>query len=175
MAVCEICGCKTDELDFVVGSLNGEDKKMCSFCHKQFNSFGESLSEAQLRWLKAIASKDVSTRSDDTAAALRLILSKYDSQISGEGSAFYPKIEVYNAQPERKSVIIENVDKDQLILELISRVEKLENTLLLMKRKQIIKTILEIGVPLVLGIIILIVFFSSGLYDTLAGLYGSFM
>ncbi len=175
MAVCEICGCKTDELDFVVGSLNGEDKKMCSFCHKQLQGFGESLREAQLRWLKAIVSKDVPTRGEATASALRLVLNKYDSQNFDSDGAVYPKTEVYNAHPEKKSVKIENVDKDQLILELMGRVEKLESTLLLMKRKQIIKTILEMGIPLVLAIIILIAFFSSGLYDTLAGLYGSFM
>ncbi len=171
MAVCEICGCKTEELDFVVGSLNGKEKKMCSFCHKQLKAIGEKATEPQLRWLNAVISKDVSQRSSETASELK----EYFEKLGGsEISAQAPIEKVYKAQAEKQPVVLD-ADKDKLILELVTRVEKLENTLLLMKRKQIIKTIIEIVVPIILGIIILIVFFSSGLFDTLSDLYSSFI
>ncbi len=181
MAVCEVCGCKTDDLDFVNGNINGLEKKVCSFCDRQLKAItGEKLTEAQLRWLNTAINKEVAERGKDTAVALKALLEKCGADLQPQTFNAAPTARVYKANSVGKtittgSIDAADVDKDQLILELLGRVEKLENTLLLMQRKQIIKTIIEICVPVILGIIILIVFFSSGLYDTLASLYSSFM
>ena len=39
MAVCPICGCKTDELDFVEKMIGTVNCKACSFCSRQLNVF----------------------------------------------------------------------------------------------------------------------------------------
>ncbi len=176
MAVCEICGCKTDELDFIQGSVNGLSKKMCSFCDKQLKAMGDSPNEVQLRWLNAVVSKEVAERNGDTAAALSEILKKHsDSKVFEDSPAGAPAAEKAIPKKQKGKVSAENVDKDELVLELLGRVEKLEKALITMKRKEIIKTIIEIIMPIILGILILIIFFSSGLFDALSGLYGEFI
>ncbi len=175
MAVCEICGCKTDELDFVTGNLNGAEKRMCSFCKKQLSGFSENPGEAQLRWLSAVLSKEVPSRSEATAAALNELAQKSGASASNEVKTSDLNGEFDFKASSKGGTVTTDVDKDRLILELLGRVEKLEKALILMKRKQIIKTIIEIIVPIILGILILIVFFSSGLFDTLSGLYGQFI
>ena len=79
MAVCPICGCKTDELDFVERKITDTDCKVCSFCNRQLNVFDtvDEPTEAQLRWLVAVIGKDVPERADTILAALKSIRSRY--------------------------------------------------------------------------------------------------
>ena len=53
MAVCPLCGCKTDELDFVLCKIEDTEAKVCSFCDKQINKINtdEKQASAQLRWI----------------------------------------------------------------------------------------------------------------------------
>ena len=53
MAVCPICGCKTEEIDFVTKKMNDIECKVCSFCNRQLSIFDglDKPTEAQLRWL----------------------------------------------------------------------------------------------------------------------------
>ena len=54
---------------------------------------------------------------------------------------------------------------DNLIIELQNRITALENEIRAMKRKQMIKTIIELGAPVALLILLIIVFISSGIVD----------
>lgn len=176
MAICQVCGCKTDELDFVEGHIGGLEKKVCSFCHRQLKNLdGESVGEAHLKWLSAVVGKDVPEREEEVFLALKGILEKHGVQ--QEISVPVPNadlsVKAYNVQEKAENPVSAD-EKDRLIAELTDRVDKLEKTVILMKRSQIIKMICEIAIPVILGIIILIVFFSSGFYNTLSDLYSSF-
>ncbi len=174
MAVCPVCGCKTDALDFVNGSIGGLQKSVCSFCDRQLKAFdSDEVSDAQLKWLKAVITKDVPERDDTVSDALKSIYEKTGSIIEDVSVVDeVPEQKAYNATP-KKTVVVNN-EKELLIAELSARVDSLEKTVIDMKRRQLIKTICEIAIPVILGIIVMIVFFSSGFYRTLSDLYGSF-
>lgn len=173
MAVCPVCGCKTDALDFVNGSIGGLQKPVCSFCDRQLKAFeGDEVSDAQLKWLKAVITKDVPERDDTVSDALRNVYEKTGGIIEDVSVVDeVPEQKAYNATP-KKTVV--NSEKDLLIAELSARVDSLEKTVIDMKRRQLIKTICEIAIPVILGIVVMIVFFSSGFYRTLSDIYGSF-
>jgi len=176
MAVCQVCGCKTDELDFVDGRIGNLEKKVCSFCGRQLKNIdGESITDAQAKWLSAVASKDVPEREADVSEALKDILKKHNAgvEISAPQESAEPQVKFYKAKDAGKKAVAES-DKDEQIAELTARVEKLEKMLIAMKRSQLIKLLCEIAIPVILGIVILIIFFSSGFYQTLSDLYSSF-
>ncbi len=170
MAICPVCGCKTDELDFVEGSINGLEKKVCSFCDRQLKGFSEEPTPAQIRWLGAVLAKEVE-RDEDVKKALKELFEKY-----GSGEIIIQQAAKTKTPAMNKKISSDDFDdKDKVIAQLVKRVEFLEKELVSMKRKQMIKSLLEILLPVVLGIVILIIFFSSGLFDTLSGLYDQFM
>lgn len=170
MAVCPVCGCKTDELDFVQGKVGSWSGNICSFCEKQIKSIDvdNGLTEAQLRWVNAALSKDVQ-RDEDLLSALKTLTGM---PVAAEVTQQYPIVTHYSA-PQSTSVksVTGSQTNDEVIKQLEKRIEQLEKQLRIMKRSALIKTILEICIPIILGIIILIVFFSSGLFDYLADLY----
>lgn len=169
MAVCPVCGCKTDELDFVKGSVGNWNGNICSFCHKQLSGFGDTLTEAQVRWVGAVLSKDVSEREDVLLEALKSLSGDAFSPVQ---DAQYPKVTTY--APQGRMPVSSADVNDETIKQLLSRIEALEKQIKAMKRSSLIKSILEVCIPIILGIIILIVFFSSGLFDALSGLYNQF-
>lgn len=179
MAVCPVCGCKTDALDFVQSKIGAMDINVCSFCHKQLNSLnGNSAGEAQLNWLTAVLGKDVPERGAEVVKELRALLEKHSAPTPVEGTASEP----YNppATPVKTTVYKANSGeakegKDAEIAELTDRIEKLEKQLLAFKRSLLIKTICEIALPVILLIIIFIIFFSSDFYGELSFLLDSFM
>lgn len=166
MAVCPICGCKTEALDFVDRKLNNADCKVCSFCNRQLGVFDtvDEPTEAQLRWIDAVLGKDVAERDNNVLEALKAIRQKFPEKVIEQPAApSQAKINVVQQGAVKKV----NADDpaDDTILELRSRITALENEIRAMKRKQMIKTIVELGAPFVLLIILLIVFMSSGLLD----------
>ena len=170
MAICPVCGCKTDELDFVKGSVNGVERDICSFCHRQISGFGNNPSGAQVKWLGAVLNKEVS-RDEQLQSALKEL---FDENSTGE--MYVEQISASSVPSLDTKISSEDFDdKDKVIAQLVKRVEMLEKELVSMKRRQMIKTIVEILLPVILGIVILIVFFSSGLFDALTGLYDQFM
>ena len=172
MAVCQICGCKTDELDFVDVRIGELPKKACSFCGRQLKNLnGENVTEAQVKWLAAAINKDVPGREDDVLEALKELLKKTGvaEEIPAPQVPYSAEVKHYKAQ-SKSSFGADDGDKDKLIAELNARVDKLEKTIIAMKRSQLIKLICEISIPVILGIIFLIVLFSSGFYDRLAEL-----
>lgn len=176
MAVCQICGCKTDELDFVDSRIGNLEKRVCSFCSRQLKNLdGESISDAQVKWLSAVVSKDVPEREEEVSEALSSILKKQGASVDLPASQDKTESQVkyYKAQG-KGSAVVSDGNKDEQIAALTARVEKLEKMLIAMKRSQLIKLVCEIAIPVILGIIILIVFFSSGFYQTLSDLYSSF-
>ncbi len=177
MAVCQFCGCKTDELDFVDVRIGGLDKKACSFCRRQLKNFdGDNISDAQIKWLLAVINKAVPDREEDVLDALKELLEKNGgaSEATAPQEPYAAEVKHYKAQSSKAQVTSDDGDKDRLIAELTTRVDKLEKTIIMMKRTQLIKLVCEIAIPVILGIIILIIFFSSGFYNTLSGLYSSF-
>ena len=169
MAVCPICGCKTDELDFVERKITDTDCKVCSFCNRQLNVFDtvDEPTEAQLRWLVAVIGKDVPERADTILAALKSIRSRY-----AENEIIQPAVPTQ----QKKNVVQHGSDKrtdvdDDLIIELKNRITALENEIRTMKRKQMIKTIVELGAPFVLLILLVIVFLSSGIMDNIRAIF----
>ena len=57
---------------------------------------------------------------------------------------------------------------------LLKRLEKLEGDFAKYKKSQLIKMVVELGLPVVLAIIIAIIFFASGLYDSLSSIMSMF-
>jgi hypothetical protein len=51
---------------------------------------------------------------------------------------------------------------------LVARLEKLEKSFNKYRKAQLMKTVMELGIPVILAIIIAIIFFSSGLFDSLS-------
>lgn len=163
MAVCPICGCKTDELDFVERKLSDVGCKVCSFCNRQLNVFNtvNEPTEAQLRWLVAVIGKEVPERENAVLDALKAIRSRFSETEEEQPAApMKQKINEVQQAPVKKS----STD-DNLIIELQNRITALENEIRTMKRKQMIKTIIELGVPVALLILLIIVFLSSGIID----------
>jgi hypothetical protein len=62
-----------------------------------------------------------------------------------------------------------NISVDQYN-NLIKRLEKLEGDFSKYKKSQLIKMVIELGLPVVLVIVLAIIFFASGLYESLSQL-----
>ncbi len=181
MSICPVCGCRTDELDFVDASINGTQCRTCSFCEKQLKNFGTEAAptEAQLRWLDAVINKEVPERSGDVADALGAIKARFFAPAAptAQGAPAVQPMPAYNggfAPPQAKATQTAGSESERITV-LEKRITFLENELKRMKRTVMIKSILEITIPIILGIIILIIFFSSGLFDSLTSLYNDFM
>jgi hypothetical protein len=178
MAVCPVCGCKTDALDFVESKIGATDVSVCSFCHRQLNVLNTgSAGEAQLNWLKAVLAKEVTERSTEVFTALEELYEK-------NGGSFVPAEQpqaepyatpTYTAAPSRSATGNKAEGEQVDVAQLLERVEKLEKQLASMKRSMLFKTICEIALPIIMGIIILIVFFSSDFYGELSYMFESFM
>ena len=179
MSICPVCGCRTEELDFVDAAINGTQCRTCSFCEKQLKNFGADAqpTEAQLRWLDAVVNKEVPERSAELVSALGGLKSRFIAAPAQPVPQAAPQKPVYNGgfAPARANQVQPQSSEDERITVLEKRITFLENELKRMKRTAMIKSILEITIPIILGILILIIFFSSGLFDSLTSLYGEFM
>ena len=172
MAVCPICGCKTDELDFVEKMIGSVNCKSCSFCSRQLNIFDttEEPTEAQLRWLTAVIGKDVPERADSVLLALKDMRSRYANvEISQPSMPVQNKVNLVSQGPAKSSK--SDYENDDIINELRNRVAALENELRAMKRKQMIKTIVELGAPFVLLLLLVVIFLSSGIIDNFKAIF----
>ena len=185
MSVCPVCGCKTDELDFSEYKLGENTVKICSFCGKQLGNIEtKEVGEPQLRWLDAVIAKDVPDRSAEILQSLQDIRSRFPMNSDAPANESHQQF----AQPQKmnlqKTAVSQNGGMSQParsnpqtnydVASLEARVKKLEAELARMKKAQFIKTVLEIVIPIILFLLILIIFFSSGLYDGLKGIAGDF-
>ncbi len=165
MGSCPVCGCKTDELDFVVAKIGEKEEKVCSFCQRQLSTIKANAvpTEAHLRWLDAVIAKDVAQRDENVLLSLKDLRSSLAIEEPVKAAA--PK--TYNASEKKPSAKAEAADENQQLALLQKRVSALESEIRAMKRRQMIKTLIELGLPAVLFILILIVALSSGLFDSL--------
>lgn len=176
MGVCPVCNCKTDELDFTACSIGGKEYKICSFCQRQLKGFDNSdtePTEAQLKWLFAVISKDV----PDRDVALKSELEKINARYSQNPFAVEntqpvntqkaPQAYGATTPPAKKTFAAPAQSDNEIIRQLQQRIDGLEAEIRMMKRKQMIKTIIELGAPFAMLILLLIVFFASGLYDSI--------
>lgn len=169
MAVCPICGCKTEELDFVERKITDVDCKVCSFCDRQLNVFDTEAepTEAQLRWLDAVVLKDVPERDDAILKSVKAIRSRFpEKEVQQAVSPAKQNVTVVQQGGVAKKTNI-NYASDDVIRDLQNRISVLENELRTMKRKQMIKTIVELGAPFVLLILLGIIVLNSGLIENL--------
>ena len=179
MSICPVCGCRTEELDFVDAAINGTACRTCSFCEKQLKNFSADAQpgEAQLRWLDAVVNKEVPERSAELVSALGELKARFTAPAAPVPPQQAPQRQAYSGgfAPAQSRAAQPQGNEDERITVLEKRITFLENELKRMKRTAMIKSILEITIPIILGIIILIIFFSSGLFDSLTSLYGEFM
>ena len=49
MSVCPVCGCKTDELDFVLCTIEKNEEMVCSFCEKQIKKFYDVIEDFYIK------------------------------------------------------------------------------------------------------------------------------
>ena len=169
MAVCPVCGCKTDELDFVERRIRAVDCRVCSFCNRQLNAFDtvNEPTEAQLRWLVAVINKDVPERAEAVLTAIKDIYSEYsENEATQPVTPSQQKVNVVPQGSARKT----DAD-DKTIIELKNRITALENEIRTMKRKQMIKNIIELGAPFALLLILVIVLLSSGFIDNIRAIF----
>lgn len=176
MSICPVCGCRTEELDFVDAAINGTHCRACSFCEKQLKNFVGDVqpTEAQLRWLDAVINKEVSERGAEVAKALDALKANFNADVDAESEPHKQAYDDGFAPSKAKNTKTQGGDGER-VAALEKRITALENELKRMKRVAMIKSILEITIPIILGILILIIFFSSGLFDSLTSLYGEFM
>lgn len=168
MALCPICGCKTDELDFVTEKIADSRLKMCSFCQRQVRSFdeGKEPGDGHIRWLASVADKAVSERPEAVDKYLKELKGKFVSEEIAETVS----------KPGHTAPVMTNTaNTDRSQAELLERIEALETELKAFKRSIRIKSVLEICIPVILGIILVLVFMSSDLFDSLSELYGFFV
>ena len=170
MAVCPVCGCKTEEIDFVSGKINDLDCKVCSFCNRQLKVFdsAQEPTEAQIRWLDAVISKEVPERDNSISQAISAIRSRYPEPEQKTVLSTQQNVVVQQSGSVKKSKVN---NEDDIINELRNRIGALENEIRAMKRKQMIKTIVELGAPFVLLIILIIIVLSSGVIDNFKAIF----
>jgi len=168
MAVCPVCGCKTEELDFVERKITDIQCKVCSFCSRQLNVFDTDTepTEAQIRWLQAVIGKEVPERAEEILSSLKAIRSRYpEKEVNQPAAPAQPQINVV------QQGVMKKPSEDGVINELQQRITALENELRIMKRKQMIKTIIELGAPFVLLILLIIIVMSSGIIDNFKAIF----
>ena len=176
MSVCPVCGCKTDELDFVLCTLEKNEEMVCSFCEKQIKKLysDEVPATAQVRWLSSVVEKDVPSRPQNIAVALNAMQRKFaPTELSGKqpsSSAIESQFENIKRDVNIPPVATSgapNISVDQYN-NLVKRLEALEGSFAKYKKAQLVKMVAELGIPIVLAIVIAIIFFASGLYDSLS-------
>ncbi len=174
MGYCPVCGCKTDELDFTEKAIGEKTEKICSFCYRQLNGFeGENApTEAQLRWLSAVYVKEVD-RDENILGYLKALNDKFipkqEEPVKPPVSGMQKPQQMAQQKPVTAGVgkpALAHFGKEQsTVEELTKRVAALEAEIRALKRKQMIKTIIELGVPFIMLILLIIIFFATGLAD----------
>jgi hypothetical protein len=180
MGVCPVCNCKTDELDFTAHNIGGKEYKICSFCHRQLKGFDNNSepSEAQIKWLSAIVVKDNPERDSilkEELEKLNALHSQNKIVVEKAQPVTQKAPAAYGAtapEPSKKASSAPAQSDNEIIRQLQQRVEGLEAEIRMMKRKQMIKTIIELGAPIAMLLLLLIVFFASGLYDSIQQIIG---
>ncbi|MBE6814669.1 MAG: hypothetical protein E7522_04365 [Ruminococcaceae bacterium] len=176
MSVCPVCGCKTDELDFVLCTIEKNEEMVCSFCEKQIKKlYSDSTpATAQVRWLSSVLEKEVPSRPQNISVALNAMKSKFVPETNETVSTGAIESQVNSIKrdvnmPINSSNGAPNISVDQYN-NLIKRLEKLEGDFAKYKKSQLIKMIIELGLPVLMLILLAIIFFASGLYESLSQL-----
>ena len=174
MSVCPVCGCKTDELDFVLCTLEKNEEMVCSFCEKQIKKLysDEVPATAQVRWLSSVVEKDVPSRPQNIMVALSAMQSKFAPVASEKPTSSSIESQFVNIKrdinvPPTVTNGVQGISVDQYN-NLVKRLEALEGSFAKYKKAQLVKMVAELGIPIVLAIIIAIIFFASGLYESLS-------
>ena len=171
MSVCPVCGCKTDELDFVLCNIENNEEMVCSFCEKQVKKFysDEGPGAAQIRWLASVIEKEVPSRDNNILSALFSMQKKFLAEEAmpvkaplTENQFAGIKKELNTPNPQVNGSTGISVEQYN---NLINRIDSLEKKFAKYKKAQLMKTVIELLLPVVMLIAIAIIFFTSGLYD----------
>ncbi len=177
MAVCPVCGCKTQDIDFVNHKINSKEVKVCYFCDKQLEKLEKGNPDtAEIRWLNAVVNKEVPERDGDITNSLvqmKALFPEVTPEVKtapAEDSVFHtsPNETFVSASPSDFSAeksTSEDVVSREYVYSLETRIKKMEAYIDRFKKMQLIKTVLEIVIPIILALIILIIFLTSGLPD----------
>ncbi len=181
MAVCPVCGCKTQDIDFVNRTLNSKEVKICSFCDKQLKKIEDGNAEiAEIRWLTAVVKKEVPERDGDLIKTLADMKASLPETAPAPVNRTSPaESGVFRTSPGESGNIntpqapiaekagnpdVAAADREY-IYSLETRIKKMEAYIARFKKIQRIKMILELVIPVILFLIILIVLFTSGIPD----------
>lgn len=178
---CPVCGCKTEEIDFVVVDMGqSEEVSVCSYCSNQLGALkaadesdAESLVKIQpkIRWLDAVLAKEVGDRSEEFIKTLRKFRGRFPADLS-ENIAKTPDLpsgQGYAVAPRESREQSRGADA-ALLEELKERVSQLETDLSKFRRRLLITSVLEIVVPTVLLVVLALIFFKSDLWVSLSSL-----
>lgn len=174
MGVCPVCGCKTDELDFIAFKIDSAEEKICTFCEKQLKKFDTSDEPglAATRWLDSVVEKEIPTRSADISNYLNALNKKFGTPVAEAPPVQALGNQVATIKRDLNSFPNSNAQQGASPVnasqydELSKRLTALEQSFAKYKKAQLMKTIFELLMPVILIILILIIFFSSGLYDS---------
>ena len=174
MSICPVCGCKTDELDFVLCTIEKNEEMVCSFCEKQIKKLysDPTPATAQVRWLSSVLEKEVPSRPQNISVALNAMKSKFVPETNETVST--GAIESQFGSIRRDVNVQSNLSNGSSSISvdqynnLLKRLEKLEGDFSKYKKSQLIKMVIELGLPVVLVIVLAIIFFASGLYESLS-------
>ncbi len=173
---CPICGCKTEEFDFVDIDTQSGVLKVCDYCGKQINVLqaadvkdAESLEKIKpkLRWLDAAIEKDEESRGEAYEKELIRLQSKFPKDIV----QLEPEIGKGSLAPIGAGESFE-ADNNR-ITQLERKIESLEAEFHKYKRKMIIRSIAELVVPAIILSIVAIIFFKSDLWADLSSIIHS--
>jgi hypothetical protein len=149
---------------------------VCSFCEKQIKKLysDETPSTAQVRWLSSVLEKEVPSRPQNISVALNAMKSKFapetnEAVSTGAIESQFNSIRRDVNVPSNLSSGAPSISVDQYN-NLLKRLEKLEGDFSKYKKSQLIKMVIELGLPVVLVIVLAIIFFASGLYESLSQL-----
>ncbi|MGI6745786.1 MAG: hypothetical protein BWY46_00298 [Firmicutes bacterium ADurb.Bin300] len=180
--ICLVCGCKTEEIDFVeFESGFGGTLSVCGYCGRQLQALkaadendSEQLSKIQskVRWLDAVIEKEVEDRSGEYEKALIKLRERFPSMPSQSSAS--PVLQKSRGYGVGAGVSREQGETDaqasKKLQELEKRLEKLENSFSRLKRRILFTSIAEIVIPAILMMILAMIFFKSDLWVNLSRL-----
>lgn len=175
---CPICGCKTEELDFVEINTESGVISVCDYCGKQISVLkaadmndADSIEKIKpkLRWLDAAIEKQTENRCEACEKSLQELRGKFPAGVIETTEQADGGQSIYTKSPIMDTTATSEADKNRII-QLEKRIESLEAEFHNHKRMSIIMSIAEFVVPAIILSIIAMVFFKSDLWADLSSI-----
>lgn len=170
---CPICGCKTEEFDFVDFNTTSGTISVCDYCGKQLSVLkaadvndSDSMQKIipKLRWLDAAIEKQTENRDEASKKELYDLRRKFPIEAAPQQAT-----DVKSQTADDEIEIASTADKKKIIL-LEKRIESLEAEFHKHKRMSVMMSIAELVIPAILLSIIAMIFFKSDLWKDLSSI-----